>query len=75
MPAHTPTVTITPSAGNGSVGFRCAPVGESMGFVPSGAPVEILDSQEIVNGVEWIQVRDNSGWETWVSKAVHFIRA
>jgi SH3-like domain-containing protein len=50
-------------------------VGEPLGFLPNGTPLGIFYSQEIVTGVEWIQVRDILGREAWVPKAVQFIRS
>jgi len=74
MPAHTPTVTITPLAGNGGVGLRVTPAGERLDFLPNGAPVAILYSREVVDGIGWLRVRDVLGSEGWVLSAVVLIR-
>lgn len=70
----TPTATFTPTpvlafvADTGGVGtvLRDAPAGAITGFLPEGAPVHILYRREIVNGVDWIEVRDAVGRVGWL---------
>jgi uncharacterized hydrophobic protein (TIGR00271 family) len=71
----TPTATFTPTpvpgfiADTGGVGvvLRDEPRGRIIGFLPEGAPVNILYRREQVNSREaWIEVRDVLGREGWV---------
>ncbi|HLB46810.1 MAG TPA: DUF389 domain-containing protein [Anaerolineales bacterium] len=69
----TPTPTFTPTpvlasiadTGGAGIGLRDAPGGKIVGFLPEGAPVQILYRRETVNRVVWIEVRDvldRTGW-------------
>lgn len=81
-PTNTPTATPTPTAtatftptpvlayiantGGTGVYLRDAPAGMIIGSLPEGAAVEILYQREMVNNLEWIQVRDLFGRIGWV---------
>lgn len=76
LPSATPTpvLAMIAAAGNGGVGLRVTPAGEVLDFLPNGAPVAILYSRQLVDGVEWLRVRDVLGREGWVLSAVVVIR-
>jgi uncharacterized hydrophobic protein (TIGR00271 family) len=74
----TPTSTVTPTStatlmaavvahtkGVGLV-IRDAPNGKIIGSLPEGAPVQILYRREIVNRVEWVEIRDVLNRVGWV---------
>jgi len=54
--------------------LRDAPAGKIIGFLPEGAPVQILYRRETVNQVDWIEVRDAAGRVGWVSARYLAIR-
>lgn len=69
----TPTPTFTPTpilasiadTGGAGIGLRDTPGGRIVGFIPEGAPVQILYRRETVGRVVWIEVRDvldRTGW-------------
>lgn len=70
----TPTSTFTPTPvpafirGTGGVGLalRDAPGGAIITFLAEGAPIEVLYQRVIVEGMEWIEVRDWRGRVGWV---------
>ena len=71
----TPTLTYTPTpvlayiTGTGGVGvaLRSEPGGGSIiGFIPEGAPINILYQKTIVDDKEWIEIRDILGRTGWV---------
>lgn len=80
-PTVTPTYTPTPvlayifRTGNAGSFLRDAPNGNTIpGIIPEGAPVFILYGRAIVDGVEWIHVRDSFGREGWVRSDVLYIK-
>lgn len=72
----TPTVTVTPTStpvmatigGTGGVGvaLRETPAGKIVGYLPEGAPVQILYRREVVGRYDWLEVRDLLGRTGWV---------
>jgi hypothetical protein len=81
-PTSTSTVTTTPTVtqtststpvlaavgGTGGVGvaLRETPAGAIIGFLPEGAPVQILYRREVVGRFDWLEVRDLLGRTGWV---------
>jgi uncharacterized hydrophobic protein (TIGR00271 family) len=71
-PTNTPTPTPTPVAGIVSrtggrgVHLRSAPNGAIIASLPEGAQVEILYQRQVVDGQEWLQVRDEQGQTGWI---------
>ena len=57
--------TIVACYGLLGVALRDAPGGKIIGFLPEGAPVQILYRRETINGVAWLEVRNvlnRVGW-------------
>jgi len=54
--------------GTGGVGvaLRETPAGGIVGFLPEGAPVQILYRRELVGRFDWIEVEDLLGRTGWV---------
>ena len=76
-PTHTPTPVLAYIFRTGNAGsfLRDAPNGDTIpGIIPEGAPVFILYDRAIVNGVEWIHVRDGFGREGWLRADVIYIK-
>jgi len=80
-PRNTATVTPTPTAtpllayvansfGRG-IYLREAPSGSVIGFLPEGAPLEILEGHEIINRIEWVEVQDQYGRTGWI--VIHYL--
>jgi uncharacterized hydrophobic protein (TIGR00271 family) len=73
--AVTPTATATPTpvaavigdTGGQGVFLRQTPGGEVVDALAEGAPVEILNEREVVDDIEWVQVRDEDGRVGWVA--------
>jgi uncharacterized hydrophobic protein (TIGR00271 family) len=66
-PTFTPTPVLAYIANTGGLGIylREAPAGKIISALPEGAAVQILYQRELVNNLEWIQVRDifeRIGW-------------
>ncbi len=47
---------------------RDAPAGKVIGAVLKGAQVQILQGRQVVDGVTWVEVRDNTGLTGWMSE-------
>jgi uncharacterized hydrophobic protein (TIGR00271 family) len=72
----TPTITVTPTStpvlaviggtGGAGVALREIAAGDIIGYLPEGAPVQILYRREVVGRFDWIEVRDLLGRTGWV---------
>lgn len=77
----TPTPTFTPTplsaviANTGGIGvaMRDAPNGRIIGTLPEGAPVQTLYHREILNRIEWIEIRDVFNRVGWIPVQVLII--
>jgi hypothetical protein len=56
------------------VGLRASPGGDLMDFLPNGSPVAMLYSREVLEGTEWILVRDVLGREGWDPSSAVMVR-
>jgi hypothetical protein len=71
-PSATPTYTSTPVlayiANTGGLGIylRQTPRGMIIGSLPEGSVVQILYSRELLNSIEWINIRDLFGRTGWI---------
>jgi uncharacterized hydrophobic protein (TIGR00271 family) len=71
-PTTTPTFTSTPIlayiANTGGLGIymRQTPGGVIIGVLPEGSAVQILYQRELLNGTEWIEIRDLFGRIGWI---------
>jgi uncharacterized hydrophobic protein (TIGR00271 family) len=78
----TPTQTFTPTpviayiANTGGYGvyIRQSPDGTIIGSLPEGSGVQILYERELMNGIEWIEIRDLLGRVSWVQAEFLVIR-
>jgi uncharacterized hydrophobic protein (TIGR00271 family) len=78
-PSDTPTPTLTPTptpalafvttTGRQGVVLRDAPEGAIVGFLPEGAPVNVLYRRETVREAVWVEVRDALRREGWVRES------
>ncbi len=80
----TPTFTVTPlptlpegvtgyavvtlKEGTSSARLRATPGGAVISAVPNGSQVEVLKGREIVDNINWIQVRDATGLTGWIAE-------
>jgi hypothetical protein len=70
----TPTSTLTPTpvlayiANTGGLGIflRQDPGGKVIGALPEGSAIEILYQRKLLNGIEWIEIRDLFGRTGWI---------
>jgi uncharacterized hydrophobic protein (TIGR00271 family) len=71
-PTATPTFTSTPIlahiANTGGLGIymRQTPGGVIIGALPEGSAVQILYQRELLNGMEWVEIRDLFGRIGWI---------
>lgn len=83
-PSHTPTGTPTPTAtpylayiantnGRGLY-LRESPAGSVIGYLPEGAPVQILTGHESINRIEWVEVQDQYDRIGWLVSQFMIIR-
>jgi uncharacterized hydrophobic protein (TIGR00271 family) len=78
----TPTLTFTPtpvigyiaSTGGYGVYIRETPAGTIIGSLPEGSAVQILYRREVINKIEWIEIRDLFGRISWVQAEFLVIR-
>lgn len=59
------TIQVTPGT---SARLRASPNGDVVGSVPDNEPVQILQGREVNGGVNWIQIRLNSGQVGWIAE-------
>jgi uncharacterized hydrophobic protein (TIGR00271 family) len=78
----TPTQTFTPTpvlayitnTGGYGVYIRQTPEGTIIGSLPEGSAVQILYQREVINNIEWIEIRDLFGRTSWVQAEFLVIR-
>lgn len=70
----TPVVASISATWGAGVGLRASPAGDLMDFLPNGSPVAILSSRQVLEGTEWILVRDVLGREGWVPSSAVMVR-
>ena len=67
-PTYTPTPVLAYIAHTDGLGIylRDTPAGNIFATIPEGAPVQILYRREVINGREWIEIRDLFGRTGWI---------
>jgi hypothetical protein len=81
VPTDTPVPTAGPTLPPGVVAYgtirvaegtsarlRASPNGDVVGSVPNNAEVQVLQGREVNGGVNWIQIRLNSGQVGWIAE-------
>ena len=68
VPPSAPEVARNPRAR--SARLRAAPNGAVVGSVPDDTSVQVLQGQEFVDGISWIQIRLPSGEVGWIAESL-----
>jgi uncharacterized hydrophobic protein (TIGR00271 family) len=70
----TPMLAVIRGTGGSGVGLRDAPGGKIIAFLAEGVPIEVLYQRMVVEGMEWIEVRDWQGRVGWVLSRFVYVR-
>ena len=54
--------------GGASARLRDAPGGTVIDGLPDGTPVEVLQGREVLDGITWIEIRDDTGQTGWIAE-------